>query len=231
MNCQSRFNAGYRMLGAGALGWTRGVGGTGREEGGGSGGNTCTPVAHSCWCMAKPIQHCKEISLQLKQINLFKKKRIARRDKKAFFSDQCKEIEENNRMGKTRDLFKKNERYQGNISCKDGLDRGQKSTERLNWTEQNGRDTCCEPHVTSMLVLSRVWLFATSWTLAPQVPLSMGFSRQEYRIGLPFPSVVDLPDPGIELAAPVLQADSLLLSQMRHKRHKFYSPGSNVIPI
>ena len=35
---------------------------------------------------------------------------IARRDKKAFFSDQCKEIEENNRMGKTRDLFKKMER-------------------------------------------------------------------------------------------------------------------------
>ena len=35
--------------------------------------------------------------------------RIARRDKKAFFSNQCKEIEENNRMGKTRDLFKKNE--------------------------------------------------------------------------------------------------------------------------
>ena len=40
--------------------------------------------------------------------------RIARRDKKAFFSDQCKEIEENNRMGKTRDLVKKI-RYQGNI--------------------------------------------------------------------------------------------------------------------
>ena len=51
--------------------------------------------------------------------------RIARRDKKAFLSDQCKEIEENNRMGKTRDLFKKN-RYQENISCKDGLDKGQK---------------------------------------------------------------------------------------------------------
>ena len=45
--------------------------------------------------------------------------RIARRDKKAFLTDQCKEIEENNRMGKTRDLFKKI-RYQGNISCKDG---------------------------------------------------------------------------------------------------------------
>ena len=51
--------------------------------------------------------------------------RVARRDKKAFFSDQCKEIEENNRMGKTRDLFK-NLRYQGNMSCKDGLNKGQK---------------------------------------------------------------------------------------------------------
>ena len=48
--------------------------------------------------------------------------RIAKRDKKAFLSNQCKEIEENNRMGKTRDLFKK---YQGNISCKDGLDKEQ----------------------------------------------------------------------------------------------------------
>ena len=45
--------------------------------------------------------------------------RIVRRDKKAFHSDQCKEIEENNRMGKKRDLFKRI-RYQGNISCKMG---------------------------------------------------------------------------------------------------------------
>ena len=52
--------------------------------------------------------------------------RIARRDKKAFFSDQSKEIEEKNRMGKTRDHFKKIKRYQGNISCKNGLDKGQK---------------------------------------------------------------------------------------------------------
>ena len=48
--------------------------------------------------------------------------RIARRDKKAFLSDQCKETEENNRMGKTRELFKKI-RHRGNISCKDGLKR------------------------------------------------------------------------------------------------------------
>ena len=52
--------------------------------------------------------------------------RIERRDKKAFLNDQCKEIEENNRMGKTRDLFKKIKRYQGNIPCKDGHNKGQK---------------------------------------------------------------------------------------------------------
>ena len=51
--------------------------------------------------------------------------RIARRGKKVFLSDQCKEIEENNRIGKTRDLFKKI-RYQGNISIKDGLNKAQK---------------------------------------------------------------------------------------------------------
>ena len=52
--------------------------------------------------------------------------RIARREKKAFLSNQCKEIDKNNRMGKTRHLFKKNLRYQGNISCRHGLDKGQK---------------------------------------------------------------------------------------------------------
>ena len=52
--------------------------------------------------------------------------RIARRDKKAFLSDQGKEIEENNRMGKTRDLFKKIRDTKGTISRKDGLNKGQK---------------------------------------------------------------------------------------------------------
>ena len=51
--------------------------------------------------------------------------RRARRGKKALFSDQCKEIEEKNRMRKTRDLFKKI-RYQGNILCKDGHNKRQK---------------------------------------------------------------------------------------------------------
>ena len=52
--------------------------------------------------------------------------RIARRDKKAFLSDQYKEIEGNNRMGKTRDLFKKIRDTKGDISWKDGHDKGQK---------------------------------------------------------------------------------------------------------
>ena len=47
------------------------------------------------------------------------------------------------------------------------------------------------------------------WTVAYQGPLSMGFSRQEYWSGLPFPSPGDLPDPGIESRSPTLQADPL----------------------
>ena len=50
---------------------------------------------------------------------------ISRRDKEDFLSDQCKEIEENNRMGKSRDLFKKITHTKG-ISCRDGLNKGQK---------------------------------------------------------------------------------------------------------
>ena len=50
----------------------------------------------------------------------------------------------------------------------------------------------------------------TPWTVACQVPLSMGFPRQECWSGLPFPSPGDLPDPGIEPTPPALQADSLL---------------------
>ena len=59
-----------------------------------------------------------------------------------------------------------------------------------------------------MKSLSRVRLFATPWTVAHRAPLSMGFSRQEHWSGLPFPSPGDLPDPGIELASPALQADA-----------------------
>ena len=57
-------------------------------------------------------------------------------------------------------------------------------------------------------LLSRVWLFVTSWTVAHQAPPSMGFSSQEYWSGLPFPSPGDLPNPGIEPGSPAFQADT-----------------------
>ena len=58
-------------------------------------------------------------------------------------------------------------------------------------------------------LLSRVWLFATSWTIAYQASPSMGFSRQEYWSGLPFPSLGDLPNPEPEPGSPALEADAL----------------------
>ena len=77
---------------------------------------------------------------------------------------------------------------------------------------------CKESDPTKWLILcctctvSRVWLFVTIRTVPSQAPLSIGFSRQEYCSGLPFPSPSDLPNPGIKPASPVspaLQADSL----------------------
>ena len=68
--------------------------------------------------------------------------RIVRRDEKAFFSDQCKEIEENNRMGKTRDVFKKI------------------------------RDTKETFHASSVQSLSHVRLFVSPWTAACQASMS-----------------------------------------------------------
>ena len=59
--------------------------------------------------------------------------------------------------------------------------------------------------------LSRVQLFAIPWTVAYQAPLSMGFSRQEYWSGLPFPSPGEIPNPGIEPRFPALQADTFTL--------------------
>ena len=58
-------------------------------------------------------------------------------------------------------------------------------------------------------LLSCIWLFATLWTVPCQALLSVEFSRQEYWSGLPFPSPGYLPNLGIELGSPELQADSL----------------------
>ena len=63
--------------------------------------------------------------------------------------------------------------------------------------------TCLCVHAQS---LSCVQLFVTPWTVAHQAPLSVGFPRQEYWSGLPFPSPGALPDPGIEPRSPASPA-------------------------
>ena len=67
----------------------------------------------------------------------------------------------------------------------------------------------CEKWKVKVKPLSRVWLFTTPWTVAYQALWSMGFSRQEYWSGLPFPSPGDLPKPRIEPRSPALQTDAL----------------------
>ena len=78
--------------------------------------------------------------------------------------------------------------------------------------EKPQKDSCCR------LVTKLCPTLVTPWTVACQVPLSMGFSRQEYWNGLPFPSPGDLPNPGIKPRSPALQADSLPIEPWR--KHK-----------
>ena len=70
------------------------------------------------------------------------------------------------------------------------------------WRPEITQHTCAQGIHVCMCIqsLSRVWLFVIPWTVAHQAPLSMGFPRQEYWRGLPFPPPGDLPNPGIELA-------------------------------
>ena len=78
---------------------------------------------------------------------------------------------------------------------------------------------------------SHVWLCVTVWTVAHQPPLSVGFSRQEYRSGLPSPSPGDLAGSGTEPtshAAPALQEDSLPLSHCGSPRINFLCPNSKL---
>ena len=58
------------------------------------------------------------------------------------------------------------------------------------------RKFCLGCDMQTMITLRYFWPFANPWTIVRQAPLSLGFSRQEYRSGLPFPSPVDLPRPG-----------------------------------
>ena len=75
----------------------------------------------------------------------------------------------------------------------------------------------------SVKLLSHVRVFVTLWVVAPQAPLSMGFSRQEYWSRLSCPSPEDLPNPGIEFRSPrsLLKADSLP-SEPPGKPHRLF---------
>ena len=80
--------------------------------------------------------------------------------------------------------------------------------EEVDWKNVWNWDLKRYAHVFSHF--SHVWLFATLWTVVCQGPLSMGFSRQEYRSGFPCPLPGDLPNPGIKPMSPessALQAD------------------------
>ena len=122
-------------------------------------------------------------------------------------------------MGKTRNLFKKI-RFQGNISCKDGHNKGQKLGDSQGqgslvgchlWSRTKSDTTeATQQQQQKVKSLSCVQLFATPWTVVCQASPSMGFSSQEYWSELPFPSPGNFPDPGIEPRSPTLQADSLL---------------------
>ena len=81
-----------------------------------------------------------------------------------------------------------------------------------------------------MKSLSHVRLFATPWTVARQAPLSMGFSRQEYWSGLPFPSPGDLPNPGIEPRSPTLEADALTSGSPGKPYADGIRAGKNTLP-
>ena len=93
-------------------------------------------------------------------------------------------------------LFPHKKQYPLKPEVKEGL---KPITENLK--EQGLLVPCNSPCVKS---LSHVRLFVTLWTVGHQAPLSMGFPRQEYWSGFPFPSPGDLPDPGIEHRSPAL---------------------------
>ena len=77
---------------------------------------------------------------------------------------------------------------------------------------------------------SCVQLFCDLWTVALQAPPSMGFSRQEYWVGLPFPLPGGLPDSGTEFASPAWKADSLLLSLLKNPEER-NTPNSQEVRI
>ena len=103
--------------------------------------------------------------------------KIARRDKKAFLSDQCKEMEENNRMGKTRDLFKKIRDTKGTFHAKMGSIKDRNGTDLVEaeyiknrwqeYTEELYRKDLCDPDITMVWSLT---YSQTSWNVKSSGP-------------------------------------------------------------
>ena len=82
-----------------------------------------------------------------------------------------------------------------------------------------------------LLVLSHVRLFAAPWTVASQAPLSMAFPRQAYWSGLPFPTLRDLPEPGIELASPASPALQVASSLLSHQGITLDGLPQRILPL
>ena len=101
----------------------------------------------------------------------------------------------------------------------------------LCWAHTEGLTHTTAPPLVAISCVScaQSRLFVTPWTVSCRVPLSMGFARQAYWSGLPFPTAGDLPNPGMEPASPgplALQADSLP-PELSGKPIQYYKVGTN----
>ena len=132
-------------------------------------------------------------------------RRIARRDKKAFLSDQCKEIEENNRMGKSRDILKKIRDTTGIFHAKMG---SIKDTNGMDLPEAEDIKRCQEYTESE----SESEVAQSCPTLPTRLLRPWNFPGKNTRVGCHFLLQGNLPDPGIEPVSPASRVDSLPLS-------------------
>ena len=107
------------------------------------------------------------------------------------------------------------DQWRSNSRKNEGMEPKQKQYPGVDVTGDRSKVRCCKEQYCMLLLLlllscfSRVRLCATSETAAHQAPPSLGFSRQEYWSGLPYPPPGDLPNPRIEPGSPALQADAM----------------------
>ena len=104
------------------------------------------------------------------------------------------------------------------------------SSSRSQFRDFNNQILRFDFHACRLSCFSRVRLLATLWTVAHQVPLSMGLSRQEYWRGLPCHPLEDLPDPEIEPASPALAVGFFTIPPPRKPFHFCISPQIQGMP-